>query len=363
MNPLALQIRREMEKDGPVSFARFMELALYAPELGYYERQREVGRRGDFFTSVSVGPMFGELLAFQFAQWMDEHSPAEKWQIIEAGAHRGDLAADVLGWLQRRRADLFARLEYGLVEPSATRRSWQAKTLGPWQSQVKWLDDISDAGQSASYRIIFSNEFLDAMPAHRFSWNAKEKQWRELLVGFENDRFVWMQANAPADAVNNLPKIGSDLAAILPDGFMVEHSPAAVAWWKKAAGSLGRGKLLTIDYGLTSDEWLRPERSHGTLRTYAQHHPGGDPLEKPGECDITAHVNFSAVEDAGRAVGLVTETFTGQDKFLTQVLAQTEAKPGSFDPWTAARTRQFQTLTHPEHLGHAFRVLVQSRQT
>src|SRR5208283_2626300 len=128
LNALARQIHEEIKRQGPISFARFMELALYAPGLGYYERQREIGRRGDFFTSVSTGPLFGELLGFQFAQWLGRSGLFDKLQIVEAGAHEGTLAADILGWMRRRRTDLLARLEYCLIEPSPARRAWQEQT-------------------------------------------------------------------------------------------------------------------------------------------------------------------------------------------------------------------------------------------
>jgi SAM-dependent MidA family methyltransferase len=171
MNGLILQIQEEINRHGPISFARFMERALYAPGLGYYERQREIGRRGDFFTSVSTGPLFGELLGFQFAQWLgldgpfDPFRPFEKLQIVEAGAHQGTLAADILAWMQRRRPELFARLEYCLIEPSPTRRKWQEQTLRDWLPKIKWTADVAEAGSAPANRIIFCNEFLDAMPS------------------------------------------------------------------------------------------------------------------------------------------------------------------------------------------------------
>ena len=118
-------IREEIARHGPVSFARFMELALYAPGCGYYERPREIGRRGDFFTSVSVGPVFGGLLAFQFAQWLEKIAPPARRQLVEAGAHDGQLALDVLRWLRERRPDIFAALEYWVIEPSPVRRAWR----------------------------------------------------------------------------------------------------------------------------------------------------------------------------------------------------------------------------------------------
>ncbi|MGD0813340.1 MAG: SAM-dependent methyltransferase [Verrucomicrobiota bacterium] len=360
MNRLALLIQEEIRRDGPISFARFMELALYAPGLGYYERQREIGRRGDFFTSVSVGPLLGELLGFQFAQWLGRDGAPNRLHIVEAGAHQGALAADILGWLRKWRPDLLARLEYCLVEASPARRAWQEQTLRDWLPLVKWVSDIAEACPEPGSRIIFCNEFLDAMPVHRLVWDAAGKKWEECVVACEKGAFVSRQAPPPPELAEGLPRIAPELAAVLPPGFVLEHSPAAVAWWKKAAATLARGKLLTIDYGLAEQERLRPERSGGTLRTFARHHAGGGLLDNPGECDITAHIDFCAIEEAGRAAGLATEGLMEQGQFLTKILAQTLAEPGGFEAWTPARTRQFQTLTHPDHLGRAFRVLIQS---
>ncbi len=352
-------IRTEIEQGRPITFARYMELSLYAPGVGYYERQREIGRRGDFFTSVSVGPLFGELLAFQFAQSF-ARAGSGPVQIVEAGAHQGVLAADILAWMRRRRPDLLGRLEYCLVEPSGTRRAWQATALRPWLSHIKWVDAIAVPGGQPAMRIIFCNELLDAMPAHRCVWNAAGKKWEECRVGWDGEKFVWERAALPPGLAASLPAIDPELAAVLPDGYIVEHSTSAVDWWRSAARALGQGILLTIDYGLTGGELFRPERREGTLRAYSRHHAGGDLLERPGEADITAHVNFSAIEAAGRDVGLKTESLIGQEKFLAQILEQIQCNPESFDPWTPAHTKQFQTLTHPEHLGRAFRVLIQS---
>ena len=133
-------IREEILRDSVISFARFMEVALYCPETGYYERNQDnVGQRGDFITSVSVGSLFGELLAFQFAEWLEELWDANcKLQIIEAGAHDGKLAADMLRWLQLRRPKLAAEMEYVILEPSAVRQNWQRETLKSF-SNVRWL--------------------------------------------------------------------------------------------------------------------------------------------------------------------------------------------------------------------------------
>lgn len=354
MNNLIFQMQEEIRHRGPLSFARFMELALYAPGLGYYERRRDIGPRGDFFTSVNVGPLFGELLAFQFAQWAGDE---RQLQIVEAGAHDGALAADILSWMRRRRPGL--DVGYCLIEPSPIHRDWQEQKLRDWRQIVKWATDVSEIGPASSCRIIFCNEFLDAMPAHRLAWNGKG--WDECFVACNNGRFVWQQSSPTPELAGSLRHVGPELAAVLPVGFVIEHSPAAVAWWNKAATALGRGKLLTADYGLAGQEQFRPERPGGTLRAYRKHHIDTDVLADPGEQDITAHVNFSAIEEAGRAAGLVTDQLVEQGRFLTQILAQTEAQPGGFDAWTPTRARQFQTLIHPEHLGRVFRVLIQSR--
>jgi SAM-dependent MidA family methyltransferase len=366
MSQLSQIIRAETAATGVLPFARFMELALYCPEFGYYETQKDnVGRGGDFITSVSTGGLFGELLAFQCAGWLENEvrSQVSAVRIIEAGAHDGKLAADILIWLQLNRPELFARLEYGVLEPSARRQDWQRETLKPFAPRVHWFSDFEHfklkTQNSKLTGIIFSNELLDAFPAHRYGWDAKNKKWFEWGVAFDNDRFIWARVPEHLQpATCNLQPAG--LESVLPDGYTIEMSPAAESWWREAAGILERGKLVAIDYGFTGDEQFSPSRTNGTLRAYFRQHVTDDLLANVGEQDLTAHVNFSAIQKAGEEVGLKTELFSTQAKFLTQILEKTLAdKP--FGEWTPARTRQFQTLTHPEHLGHAFRVLVQSR--
>jgi len=361
LNLLAETIRREIAA-GAISFARFMELALYCPQLGYYERNMDtVGRRGDYYTSASVGPVFGEMLAFQFAGWLEEMREAGgEMRIIEAGAHDGKLAADILSWLKQRRPELFARLEYVILEPSGQRRAWQQETLRENAGKIRWLakPQAPDSRLSTprSCSIIFSNELLDAFPVHRLGWDARAMKWFEWGVALEGDKFVW--AKLPHSAFH-IPH--SELESVLPDGYIIEICPAAETWWQHAASTLSSGKLVAIDYGLTAAELFRPERCGGTLRAYRRHRASDDLLADAGEQDLTAHVNFSAIQQAGEAAGLHTEGLVSQPKFLTEIAARIWKNPGAFGEWTPAHTRQFQTLVHPQHLGRAFRVLVQSR--
>jgi SAM-dependent MidA family methyltransferase len=358
-----------------------MELALYCPLCGYYEKKTDTpGRHGDYLTSVSVGPLFGQLLAFQFAAWLEALAPGnDRLQLVEAGAHEGRLARDILQWLRTRRPDLLERLEYHIVEPSAQRRLWQAETLGDLATHVRWRESLgpdnrnppANAGDSSSVAssqpvcgVIFSNELLDAFPVHRLGWDARARRWFEWGVAWREGRFAWTRMEHPgaeawiAEFFGPLPEA---LLAALPDGFTVEISPAAVDWWRRAAAQLKRGKLLTLDYGLEAMEFLRPERAHGTLRAYRRHQHAPDPLADPGEQDLTAHVNFTAVQRAGETAGLKTDAFVSQAQFLTAIARRAWQADSGFGPWASAETRQFQTLTHPEHFGRAFRVLVQSR--
>jgi SAM-dependent MidA family methyltransferase len=355
--PPAHIIREEIVKHGIISFTRFMELALYCPDSGYYETKKDnVGRDGDFYTSASTGELFGQLLAFQFAEWLEQLKiQNSKLKIVEAGAHDGKLAADILGWLQIHRPEIFSEIEYCILEPSARRQSWQSETLKNFAPHVRWFSRFNDPAVQRFNGIIFSNELLDAFPARRFGWDAKNKKWFEWGVAVEAEKFVWAKILNSEFRIQN-----SELESVLPDGYIVEISPAAENWWREAANILERGKLLMIDYGFDADEMFSPSRTNGTLRAYFRHHATNDILANAGEQDLTAHVNFPAIQKAGEEAGLKTETFSTQTKFLTQILEKT-LKDKNFGEWTPARTRQFQTLTHPEHLGRAFRVLVQSR--
>jgi SAM-dependent MidA family methyltransferase len=354
-------IREEIEKRGVIPFARFMELALYCPETGYYERNQDnVGRRGDFITSVSAGSLFGELLAFQFAEWLEEMRSAECGvRIVEAGAHDGQLARDVLNWLKIFRPELFAQMEYVIIEPSLRRQEWQKITLNTFESHVRWVCGFENLSLATCHSpltgILFSNELLDAFPVRRLGWDAKAKNWFEWGVALVGEKFVWEKIQNSEFRIQS-----SELEAVLPDGYTIEISPAAESWWRAAAGILLRGKIVAIDYGYTAEEQFSPARTNGTLRAYHRHRVSDDLLAQPGEQDLTAHVNFSVIQQAGEEAGLKTEQFCPQPQFLTRIL-QKAVTEKSFANLAAKQVRQFQTLTHPEHLGRAFRVLVQSR--
>ena len=355
-------IREEIRKSGAISFTRFMELALYCPETGYYEKKEDnIGRAGDFITSVSVGSLFGELLAFQLADWLQELLQAEpggRLAIVEAGAHDGRLAADILPWLQANRRELFARLEYVLVEPSARRQAWQREKLRPFAGQVRWCAELRELAGSGLRGVLFGNELLDAFPVRRFGWEAAAQRWFEWGVELAGEGFQWRRLDGPVASPEEW--CPAELLLVLPNDYVVETSPAAECWWRAAAGLLAQGRLMAIDYGYTAEEMISPARTDGTLRAYHRHQVMRDLLANPGAQDLTAHVNFTAIQRAGEAAGWRTETVCPQPRFLTQIFQRARAG-NCFAPMNPKQVRQFQTLTHPEHLGRAFRVLVQTR--
>ncbi len=406
MGQLFEKIAAEAKDRGAISLARFMELALYCPVYGYYEKERDIGRQGDYFTSVSVGPLFGELLALQFADWLEPslrtpqncHSPGEECQhqgqpgpppgisdapcLIEAGAHRGELARDILAWLRARRPALFERLQYWIIEPSKTRQAWQAVTLQEYSGRLRWAASVSELNQLSPTTsqsrgtcdfggVLFSNELLDAMPVHRLAWDARQGAWFEWGVGCVEGRLVWARmSEIPSHKAHvggseptplRAPALSEALLSVLPDGFALEVSPLAIDWWGQAARVLSWGRLITLDYGFTDESLISPARPSGTLRAYRNHRLIQDVLADPGEQDITAHINFSALRAAGESAGLVTELFCTQAEWLTRIGRRIWQGQTDFGAWTPAQTRQFQTLTHPEHLGSRFSVLVQSK--
>lgn len=330
-----------------------MELALYHPEHGYYS-QSHIGKSGDFFTSVSVGSLFGEFLAYWLVQELK--SIPGTIDLVEAGAHDGTLARDVLNWLRKNEPEFAARAYYTVVEPNCALRARQRETLRA-VSTVRWVDGLDELATQTGGRVrgaIFSNELLDAFPVRVFRWIRDAKQWNEFGVAEAKGQFIWraMGPNLVGDALHDL----EPLQPYLPDQFTVEFSPIAEAWWTQAARLLGSGLLCAFDYGDEATGLWTPDRYNGTLRSFQGHRFIDNVLDSPGCQDITASVNFTRIRLAGERAGLVSRPLVAQERFLSRIAASFfRASPAD------AQIRQFQTLAHPSQLGRAFKVLVQSR--
>ena len=341
--PLAKLLREELAR-GPITFREFMQRALYDPAHGYYSSGRaQVGRRGDFFTNVSVGPLFGRLLARQFAEMWERLGAPREFTLVEQGAHRGDFAADALAALREQAPACFAATTCWLVEPLPALRAAQVGTLTAVPAgKIRWAPSLAELPAFAG--VHFSNELPDAFPVHRIVQRADG--WQERAVALDGERFVFIDAPLSSPALRaacaRLPE--------QPAGYETEINLDAPAWLTEAAGKLERGFLLAIDYGCVRAEYYRPERTAGTLAAYAAHRREPDPLARPGEIDLTAHVDFTRLAEAARAAGCGVAGFTDQHHFM---VALGERHFGE-NPPTAQDLRAFKTLMHPDLMGRAF---------
>ena len=350
MTPLAEKIRNHLRRSGPVPFSSFMGMALYDADLGYYARgPGRTGRSGDFFTSVSVGPVFGELMAGQFCEvWEQLGQPAD-FVILERGASDGAFARDVLTWITTQRPDFAAALTYWIDEPLPRLAVAQQENLAAFAGKVQWGCPAAATG------VFFANELLDAIPFRRVRFTAGG--WRELCVGLEGDDFAWVETEVLDGATQRrLTLLGTDF----PEGYETEIAPAVASEMRLASAAIARGALFLFDYGYSAAEYYGPSRRTGTLRCYRQHLAHEDPFDAVGETDITAHVDFTFATRAALAAGCSLAGFLDQGRFLTgaaesAIRAMDGRMPG---PETTRWLRQFQTLTHPTQMGRLFHALV-----
>jgi SAM-dependent MidA family methyltransferase len=345
--PLTDSLREEIARRGPIPFRDFMARALYDPQHGYYGSGRaRVGRGGDFFTNVSVGPLFGRLLARQFAEMWTRLGEPEEFALVEQGAHHGDFAADVLTTLRELVPACFAATTYWLVEPLAALRAVQQEKLATLaHGKARWAATLAELPLFVG--VHFSNELPDAFPVHRVV--RRGDHWLERAVDFHGGRFAFVDAPLSTDA---LPPALAQLPTVPPD-YETEINLAAPAWIAEISTRLQRGYLLAIDYGFPRAEYYRPERNGGTLSAYANHQREPDPLARPGEIDLTAHVDFTSLAEAALTAGFDLAGFTDQHHFMVG-LSQLHF---TSDTASAQEVRAFKTLMHPNLMGRSFHVL------
>ena len=342
-------------------FDRFMELALYHPDNGYYAQTREqpqTGREGDFFTSVSVGPLFGRLLGRQFFQmWQLLEKPGEFW-VIEQGAHDGRLACDILEWCRVEVPPFFKTIRYAIIEPSKTSREAQKKSVEKAKvaGSITWFDALASL-KECPLGIFLSNELVDSFPVRVITHHSGKWQEKRVTVN-EEGAFAWtiqpLEGDDLTQAIHELPLLASE-------GYTTEVNLRAREWMREVASVMKRGYVVTIDYGFSASIYYAPFRAQGTLTGYKNHQHVKDILAEPGQCDITAHVDFSALARSGKQAGWKTLGFIDQQRFLMGV-ARTEFS-GAIGPQVhiGDNQRAWNTLTHPEFLGTRFQVLLQAK--
>jgi SAM-dependent MidA family methyltransferase len=319
--PLVESIRETIRAQGPQSFAWFMQQALYHPEHGYYSSGRcAIGRKGDYFTNVSVGPLFGRLLASQFSEIWERLGKMNDFVIVEQGAHDGQFALDVLEFVQNRLPEFFDALRYRIIEPFPILEQQQRQRLEAFGDKVKWPDS-----PEPFTGVHFSNELLDAMPVRLIS-NGTEK-----LVGLDGDKFVFVERQVDKTIFNQ----------------------AALESIDEIAANLQRGYVIAIDYGSLGEEFER------NVQVRAQHRNLHSPFDSIGDADITMSVDWRSIVERAQANGLRVVGFTDQHHFLTGIIStRPDLARSSSSPESKRKTnRALQTLLHPEMLGRAFQVL------
>jgi len=340
--------------EGALSFADYMTQALYEPGLGYYMAGApKFGARGDFITAPELSPLFGQCVAAQCLEVLS--SLAETAGILELGAGNGLLAASILSALEPSRA-----LPYLILEPSAELRERQQALLsgalsGDVLSRVRWIDSLP-VGFSG---VVLANEVMDALPVERFA----RQEGRLWQVGVEHGEagFRDVLRSAPTAIETAVHAIERDLGQALPDDYASEFCPELGPWVAALADSLSAGVILLADYGYPRREYFLAERNRGTLTCHYRHRAHGDPYFLPGLQDITAHVDFTRVAEAGVDAGLSLLGYTSQAAFLLgcDLQGRVEATQGALASETErfAQARAIRTLTLPGEMGERFQFI------
>jgi len=349
-----LDFQTWIRERSPVTVAAFMDAALYHPDFGYYARAvQRSGRAGDFFTSVDVGPLFGELLARQIAEMaeiLNSEFRIQNFDFVEAGAGNGRLTADILRTLRRDNPETYRATRVHLTEASDAARAGHAATLA----------DFSDCPVSSSPLlpesfggVLIANELLDAMPVHQVIM--REDGLREIYV--ESSGGALRLREGPIST----PRLAEYFAAAdvdLEPGWRAELSLAAVDWMREAARRLARGFIVLIDYGHEADELYSVTHSAGTLTSFARHHSSGPEsaacrwLENPGEQDLTAHVDFTSIRRAAESEGCTALGFLDQMYFLLALAGD------RLETLDARQRLALKTLVVPGGLGSTMKVLI-----
>lgn len=358
--PLALLLAERIRSCGPITFSEYMEACLYHPVHGYYTQAEQQPRR-DYFTSVDANPLFGRLLGRQFQEmWCALGRPDSFW-LVEAGAGTGQLAKQILDFALESLPDFYAALHFIAVERSSSRRALQSNALDAHIARGKFasLEGLPDR---IICGCIFSNELIDAMPVHRVTGDGHHL--REIYVGL-GMHGLCDEIRSPSSAA--LREYFAEQNIHLDQGQQAEVNLSACTWIEEVGKKLERGFVVTIDYGHEAEELYDQRHMRGTLLAYQRHRVTEDFFRAAGEQDLTAHVNFTALDLRGRQSGLIRTGFTSQSKFLLALARHGHFADLQSDELTETENMQrrllLKTLITPEGMGETFQVLIQHKGT
>jgi SAM-dependent MidA family methyltransferase len=299
-----------------IPFSAYMELVLYHPQFGYYASNADcIGKSGDFLTSPHLAADFGELLAVQIKQLWEILGSPQKFSIVEMGAGQGLLAAQILEYLQREHCEFFTVIDYLIIETSPAMIAAQQTRLNTLP--VRWCE-WSEIADRSIVGCFISNELIDALPVHQVI--VQNDRLQEIYITFDREGLVFTEVidELSTDRLNQYWQLNNInlLNDRYPDGYRTEVNLAALEWLKTVEQKLERGYIISIDYGYSADRYYNPIRSQGTLQCYYEHYHHNDPYINIGNQDLTAHVDFTAIQYQGELLGLETIGFTKQGLFL-----------------------------------------------
>ncbi len=355
---LAAIIEDRIRAQGPITFAEYMDACLYHPEHGYYTKAQQQPRR-DYYTSVDTGPLFGRLLARQFHEMWERLERPDEFVLVDAGAGVGTLAAQILDFVADEFPESYATLQYVVIERSAVRRSAQSEALAT-HLFLRHSAMVSELPAEIPCGCIFSNELFDAMPVHRVIREGHDL--RELYVAIGPNGLC--EQSGPLSSAA-LREYFSGQAIALEESQQAEVNLQACDWIEDAGKRLRRGFVVTVDYGHQASELYDQRHMRGTLLAYQRHRASEDFFRVPGEQDLTAHVNFTALDRWGERGGLRRTGFTSQSNFLMALARQSgfeDLQSEKMSQSEQARARLlFKTLIYPEGMGETFQVLIQHK--
>jgi len=358
VTPLEELLAERIRRYGPIPFADFMRECLYHPVHGYYSKG-ESQRFADYYTSVDVHPVFGRLLAREFAEMWEQLGRPEEFLLVEAGAGVGRLATHILDFCAAKLPKLYLAVRYVAVEQSASRRE-QANSRLRGHAEAGHLRTSPEIPAQIPAGCVFSNELMDALAVHRVVM--KKGALQEIFVACENGKFVDVAAPVSTCAINEY--FGAQ-GVTLSEGQHAEAGLEACDWISEVGRRMERGFVLTIDYGHRAAGLFDERHMRGTLLAYREHRVSEDFYASPGAQDLTAHVNFTALETWGERSGLETAEFTSQTAFLLALGQGNEfadlCDAGQSETEQVRARLQLKTLIHPEGMGERFQVLVQRK--
>ncbi|RJQ51697.1 MAG: SAM-dependent methyltransferase [Nitrospiraceae bacterium] len=390
MNPLRQIIINKITKEGPVTFEIFMDMALYCPELGYYSSGKTtIGRKGDFYTSPHLHPVFGAMLARQLMEMWDVMGRPPVFHAVEMGAGAGYLCKDILDYLHKKsngpallkdKNNFLTSLKYVIVEPYGHFEEKQRELLSDYLKDfpthcrggfktrpcertdkaaggcpelIGWAKSLGEFNGGIT-GCILSNELLDAFPVHLVEM---EDELKEIYVDYNGCEFTEIKNKAGSGGLTNYLK---EFSVNLHQGYRTEINLRIKDWLKEVDAALKKGFILTIDYGYSTKEYYSEERSKGSLLCYHKHQVNEDPYRNPGEQDITAHVNFSSLKEWGEELGFKTTGYCPQGTFLIasgidEVIIELYSGAADF----THEMSKLKGLIFPQGMGETHNVMIQ----